>query len=97
MPNFQYTATDQTGPNAGPAEAANEQQAYEQLAQYDRCLASYSPDPPASSKSNEVAQRAGKKKKKVYWPLNLVEVLKGGYFCIYPTNVNIGTSWITAS
>lgn len=35
MPNFQYVATDQTGAQTqGTFEAANEQQAYEQLAQY---------------------------------------------------------------
>ena len=35
MPNFQYVATDQAGAQTqGTFEAANEQQAYEQLAQY---------------------------------------------------------------
>jgi type II secretory pathway component PulF len=35
MPNFQFTATDQTGAQTqGTFEAANEEQAYEQLAQY---------------------------------------------------------------
>ena len=67
MPNFQYTATDQTGAQTqGTFEAANEQQAYEQLAQYGLNVSQVIPlDPPASSKSNEGGVKGqGKKKKK---------------------------------
>ena len=67
MPNFQYTATDQTGAQTqGTFEAANEQQAYEQLAQYGLTVSQVIPlDPPASSKSNEGGVKGqGKKKKK---------------------------------
>ena len=61
MPNFQYKATDQTGAQTeGTFEAANEQQAYEQLAQYGLNVTQVIPlDPPASQPKN-----AGKKKKK---------------------------------
>ena len=66
MPNFQYTATDQTGAQTqGTFEAANEQQAYEQLAQYGLTVSQVIPlDPPASSKSTEGGVKGQGKKKK---------------------------------
>ena len=50
MPNFQYKATDQTGAQTqGTFEAANEQQAYEQLAQYGLNVTQVIPlDPPSA-------------------------------------------------
>ena len=68
MPNFQYTATDQTGAQTqGTFEAANEQQAYEQLAQYGLNVSQVVPlDPPASSgaEGNASKKSKGKGKKK---------------------------------
>ena len=51
MPNFQYVATDQTGAQTqGTFEAANEQQAYEQLAQYGLNVSQVIPlDPPSTT------------------------------------------------
>ena len=51
MPNFQYVATDQTGAQTqGTFEAANEQQAYEQLAQYGLNVSQVIPlDPPGTT------------------------------------------------
>ena len=51
MPNFQYVATDQTGAQTqGTFEAANEQQAYEQLAQYGLNVSQVIPlDPPSTA------------------------------------------------
>ena len=65
MPNFQYKATDQTGAQTeGTFEAANEQQAYEQLAQYGLNVTQVIPlDPPASASISQ-PKNAGKKKKK---------------------------------
>ena len=53
MPNFQYIATDQTGAQTqGTFEAANEQQAYEQLAQYGLSVSQVIPlDPPGTDTS----------------------------------------------
>ena len=85
MPNFQYTATDQTGAQTqGTFEAANESKFTNSSLNMDLLSASYSLDPPASSKSNEggVKGQGKKEEKKVYWPLNLVRSFKGGYFCI---------------
>ena len=75
MPNFQYVATDQTGAQTqGTFEASNEQQAYEQLAQYGLSVsqvipmnpsgsASSSPDlAPPLKKSKGKAKKAKKKK-----------------------------------
>jgi len=63
MPNFQYIATDQTGAQTqGTFEAANEQQAYEQLAQYGLNVSQVTPlDPPPSSTSTN--ESSGKQKK----------------------------------
>ena len=63
MPNFQYTATDQTGAQTqGTFEAANEQQAYEQLAQYGLSVSQVTPlDPPPSSTGT--SESPGKQKK----------------------------------
>ena len=63
MPNFQYTATDQTGAQTqGTFEAANEQQAYEQLAQYGLSVSQVTPlDPPPSSTGTN--ESPGKQKK----------------------------------
>ena len=62
MPNFQYIATDQTGTQTqGTFEAANEQQAYEQLAQYGLNVSQVTPlDPPPSSTSTN--ESSGKQK-----------------------------------
>ena len=50
MPNFQYVATDQTGAQTqGTFEAANEQQAYEQLAQYGLNVSQVIPLDPQST------------------------------------------------
>ena len=75
MPNFQYVATDQFGAQSqGTFEAANEQQAYEQLAQYGLSVSQVIPlDPPGSDtsaadqapplkKSKGKAKKAKKKK-----------------------------------
>ena len=72
MPNFQYIATDQTGAQTqGTFEAANEQQAYEQLAQYGLNVSQVIPlDPPetVSPKENDTKgkekTKSGRKKKK---------------------------------
>ena len=66
MPNFQYTATDQTGAQTqGTFEAANEQQAYEQLAQYGLNVSQVVPlDPPASSGAEGNASKKSKGKGK---------------------------------
>ena len=69
MPIFQYTATDQTGAQSqGNFEAANEQQAYEQLAQYGLSVSQLIPlDPPAEQPSlvpEAEPEAKGKKKKK---------------------------------
>ena len=69
MPNFQYVATDQTGAQTqGTFEAANEQQAYEQLAQYGLNVSQVIPlDPPstagASAESAPLKKTKGKPKK----------------------------------
>ena len=66
MPNFQYTATDQTGAQSqGTFEAANEQQAYEQLAQYGLNVSQVIPlDPPARvPKIRRLLSAKGKTKK----------------------------------
>ena len=69
MPNFQYVATDQTGAQTqGTFEAANEQQAYEQLAQYGLNVSQVIPlDPPstagASAESAPPLKNKGKAKK----------------------------------
>ena len=69
MPIFQYTATDQAGAQSqGNFEAANEQQAYEQLAQYGLSVSQLIPlDPPAEQPSlipEAEPEVKGKKKKK---------------------------------
>ena len=66
MPNFQYKATDQTGAQTeGTFEAANEQQAYEQLAQYGLNVTQVIPlDPPASANTSQPKNAGTKKKKK---------------------------------
>ena len=66
MPNFQYVATDQTGAQTqGTFEAANEQQAYEQLAQYGLNVSQVVPlDPPASSGAEGNASKKSKGKGK---------------------------------
>ena len=76
MPNFQYVATDQTGAQTqGTFEAANEQQAYEQLAQYGLNVSQVIPlDSPAKpsapadespplKKTKNKAKKSKKKKK----------------------------------
>ena len=69
MPIFQYTATDQTGAQTqGNFEAANEQQAYQQLAQYGLNVSQVVPlDTPAdqlSQAADAEAPTKGKKKTK---------------------------------
>ncbi|MEC7626889.1 MAG: type II secretion system F family protein, partial [Verrucomicrobiota bacterium] len=69
MPIFQYTATDQTGAQTqGNFEAANEQQAYQQLAQYGLNVSQVVPlDTPAdqlSQAADAEATTKGKKKTK---------------------------------
>ena len=63
MPIFQYTATDQTGsPSQGNFEAASEDQAREQLAQYGLNVTKLEPVDSADGEPKRVSQ--GKKKKK---------------------------------
>ncbi len=69
MPNFQYTATDQTGAQTqGTFEAANEQQAYAQLAQYGlnvTQVTALDPEPePSSVEASSQGSKANAKKKK---------------------------------
>ena len=65
MPNFQYVATDQTGAQSqGTFEAANEQQAYEQLAQYGLNVSQVIPLDPPSAASVATDQEAPLKKAK---------------------------------
>ena len=65
MPNFQYVATDQTGAQSqGTFEAANEQQAYEQLAQYGLNVSQVIPLDPPSAGSVPTDQEAPLKKTK---------------------------------
>ena len=69
MPNFQYTATDQTGAQTqGTFEAANEQQAYAQLAQYGlnvTQVTALDPEPePSSVEASSQGSKAKAKKKK---------------------------------
>ncbi len=69
MPNFQYTATDQTGAQTqGTFEAANEQQAYAQLAQYGlnvTQVTALDPEPePSSAEASSQGSKAKAKKKK---------------------------------
>ena len=68
MPVYQFTATDQNGaPQQGTFEAANEEQAYSQLAQYgltvSQLIPNEAPAPaPAPAPANE-PEKAQKKKK----------------------------------
>ena len=65
MPNFQYVATDQTGAQTqGTFEAANEQQAYEQLAQYGLSVSQVIPLNPSGAESPTVDQAPPLKKSK---------------------------------
>ena len=62
MPHFQYTATDQTGaPSEGNFEAATEDQAKEQLAQYGLNVTKLEP---VESSDGEPKKRASREKKK---------------------------------
>lgn len=67
MPNFQYTATDQTGAQTqGTFEAANEQQAYAQLAQYGlnvTQVTALDPEPSSTNASSQGSKTKAKKKK----------------------------------
>ena len=65
MPNFQYVATDQTGAQTqGTFEAANEQQAYEQLAQYGLSVSQVIPLDPSGAESPSADQAPPLKKSK---------------------------------
>jgi type IV pilus assembly protein PilC len=65
MPIFQYTATDQTGsPSQGNFEAASEDQAREQLAQYGLNVTKLEPVDSADGEPKKVSREKKKKKKK---------------------------------
>ena len=65
MPNFQYVATDQFGAQSqGTFEAANEQQAYELLAQYGLDVSQVIPlDPPSTAGASAESAPPPKKTK----------------------------------
>jgi type IV pilus assembly protein PilC len=64
MPIFQYTATDQTGtPSQGNFEAASEEQAREQLAQYGLNITKLEPVESSDGEPKKRGTRAKKKKK----------------------------------
>ncbi len=64
MPIFQYTATDQTGsPSQGNFEAASEDQAREQLAQYGLNVTKLEPVDSADGEPKKVSREKKKKKK----------------------------------
>ena len=73
MPIFQFTATDQSGaPSEGTFEAANEEQAYAQLAQYGLTVSKVVPldaptpaqVPPAVAAEEPAPTKSGKPTKK---------------------------------
>ena len=85
MPNFQYVATDQTGAQTqGTFEASNEQQAYEQLAQYGLSVSQVIPmNPPGSASSSQeqappLKKSKGKAKKAKKKKGGLLNIQLGG-------------------
>ena len=85
MPNFQYTAIDQTGAQTqGTFEAANQQQAYEQLAQYGLSVSQVVPldpsgtDPSAAHKASSLKKSKGKAKKAKKKKSGLLDIQLGG-------------------
>jgi len=67
MPIFQYTATDQTGaPSEGNFEAASEDQAMEQLAQYGLTVTKLEPVGSADDESKKRVSRDKKQKKGLF-------------------------------
>ena len=84
MPNFQYVATDQTGAQTqGTFEAANEQQAYEQLAQYGLNVSQVIPlDSPGPAKPSPPAEEAPTLKKTKNKAKKSKKKKKGGLMAI---------------
>ena len=84
MPNFQYVATDQTGAQTqGTFEAANEQQAYEQLAQYGLNVSQVIPlDSPGPAKPSPPAEEAPPLKKTKNKAKKSKKKKKGGLMAI---------------
>lgn len=85
MPNFQYIATDQTGAQTqGTFEAANEQQAYEQLAQYGLSVSQVIPldlpgtDTSAADQAPPLKKSKGKAKKAKKKKGGLLDIQLGG-------------------